>query len=75
MDIDGFFTELTGKVTAQDVNKGISSKLRPPTVLGDEQRRLYRELNEINKLAPERNDLPYMEHLCQLWQQSELEWI
>ena len=24
---------------------------------------------------PERNDLKHMEHLCQLWEQNELEWI
>ena len=64
MDIDGFFKELTHNVTNQEIDKGTSTKHRPPSVLGDEQKRLYKELKEINKLAPERNDLPYMEHLC-----------
>ena len=64
VDIDGFFKELTKEVKTQDLTKGTSNKLRPPSVLGDEQKRLYKELTEINKLAPERNDLHYMEHLC-----------
>jgi len=62
MDIDGFFSEVKDPAQREK-----SLKLRPPSVLGDEQKKLYRELQEISSLAPERNDLTYMEHLCEFW--------
>jgi len=48
-------------------------KLRPPRVVGDEQKKLYKEMQEINQIAPERNDLAYMEHLCNFWMKHENE--
>ena len=40
-------------------------------MLGDEQRKMYKEMKEINELAPERNDQNHMEHLCQFWIERE----
>jgi len=66
MDIDGFFNEINSyEKTAQNDKK--VKKLRPPSIIGDEQQKLYEELKEINLLAPERNDLGHMQHLCRFW--------
>ena len=74
MDIDGFFTEINGyEKTAQNDKK--VKKLRPPTIVGDEQQKLYEELKEINQLAPERSDLGHMQHLCRFWTEHQQEEI
>lgn len=69
VDMDGFFSDVRGNCR----QAGDNIKLRPPSVLGDEQRKLYKEMKEINKLAPERNDPAYMEHLCEFWTKHEME--
>ena len=76
IDIDGFFTDIPAntKVSNKTVQKN-TTKQRPPSILGDEQRKMYQELNEISELAPERNDQHHMEHLCQFWMEREAEEI
>ena len=72
IDIDGFFTEINGYDKAA-VNDKKVRKLRPPSVIGDEQQKMYEELKEINQLAPERSDLGHMQHLCRFWIEREQE--
>ena len=75
IDMDGFFSEIPANTKVSNKQKKTAVKLRPPTILGDEQRKMYQELNEISELAPERNDLRHMEHLCQFWMEREAEEI
>ena len=41
-------------------------KIRPPSIQGVEEKRLYDELKEIKYLAPERSDIGHLKHLVQL---------
>lgn len=43
--------------------------------MGEEQRKMYKEFKEINELAPERNEMAYMEHMCSFWVEREREEI
>ena len=77
MDMDGFFTEVGHHDLKKNKSKNAAtvSKIRAPTVYGDEQRKMYQEMQEINELAPERNDQKHMEHLCKFWIEREQEEI
>ena len=73
--MDGFFTEIPSNEKIDTDRQKSYKKIKAPSVLGDEQRKMYKEMKEINDLAPERNDMQYMDHLCKFWLEREKEEI
>ena len=75
IDMECFFGEIGNHEKIQADGRIPIMKQRAPSIVGDEQKKLYKELQEINTMAPERNDLAHMEHLYQLWIEREQEEI